>query len=472
MKQAKFPKDFLWGAALSNVQAEGAYLEDGKGLTVYDTLIVNHEIENSTISDTNVASDHYHHYKEDIDLMAEMGFTAYRFSIVWARIHPNGDDAAPNEKGLKFYEDMIDYLHLKGIEPIVSLVHFDMPDHLLRKYNGFYNRKVVDLYENHVRIIANRLKGKVKFWITYNEVNTIRHHSQLVAGAIKPEGVSKAEFLSVLTQHTQLAHAKAVLAIKSACPEANVSGMITFGMTYPISPKPCDVRAANMINNFVYYLTFDVMVFGKYPDYYKAYMKNRKISLNYSVNDMKTIKQASRKLDFLSVSYYQTGTAHGYETSDPIEEEDLILFGNDTLVRNPYLKTNEWGWQIDPEGFRTTLSSLHQRYHKPIFVVENGIGIDEKLNEQMTVEDDQRIAYQRSHIENMLKSIILDGSKIIGYLAWAPIDFLSSHKEMRKRYGFVYINRTDYELKDLKRYRKKSFFWYKKVIASNGSKLD
>lgn len=201
-------------------------------------------------------------------------------------------------------------------------------------------------------------------------------------------------------------------------------------------------------------------------------MKNRNISLAFSVNDMKQIRQASKKLDFLSMSYYQTGAARGYETNNPIEEEDLILFGKETLVRNPYLKTNEWGWQIDPEGFRTTLSALYQRYHKPIFVVENGIGIDEKLNEKMTVEDDQRIAYQRSHIENMLKAISLDGTDVMGYLAWAPIDFLSSHKEMRKRYGFVYINRTDSELKDLKRYKKKSFYWYKKVIASNGSQLD
>lgn len=455
-------KDFLWGAALSNVQAEGAYLEDGKGLNVYDTLEIKYETGQNTLSDTTVAADHYHHYKEDIAHMKEMGFTAYRFSIVWSRIHPNGDDGKTNEAGLAYYEDMIDELLKAGIEPVVSLVHFDMPDHLRVNYNGFMDRRVVDFYADHVAVVAKRFKDKVKYWITYNEVNTASFGPRLVAGAEKPEDMSDAKFHAILTHHTQLAHAKAVLAIKKENPNAMVSGMDAYSSIYPYTCKPEDVLAAKFHDNICNNLTFDVMVNGEYPSYYLAYLKNEGVEFDQPQDELDTIKRASEKLDFLSFSYYQSSVVKAKEESDEPKEK----------LMNPYVTANAWGWQIDPLGLRYALNTLYERYHKPLFIVENGIGIDDQLTEDKKVYDDERISYYQGHIKNMKDAIELDGVEMIGYLAWSPIDFLSSHKEMRKRYGFVFIDRYDDGTGTLARYPKKSYYWYKKVIATNGEDLE
>ncbi|HET6786222.1 MAG TPA: glycoside hydrolase family 1 protein, partial [Erysipelotrichaceae bacterium] len=354
---------------------------------------------------------------------------------------------------------------------VVSLVHFDMPDNLLRKYNGFFNKKVVDLYNHHVEVLVNRFKGKVKYWITYNEMNTFQYLPRLITGSIKPENMSIQKYHSILTSHTQLAHAKAVLTIKSVDPKARVSGMINYGVIYPNSSHPKDIYAAYVANNFNNLLTTDVMVFGEFPSYYLSYLKGHNLSLNLNEDDQRIIKDASKLLDFISLSYYLTSIAQGYVSDNSQDEIDSILDITQTRLRNPHLNTNEWGWHIDPKGLRLTLKTLYDRYHKPLFIVENGIGIDEELNSSLTVEDDERIDYYREHIKNVGLAIKQDGVEVLGYLAWAPIDFLSSHKEMRKRYGFVFVNRTDDDLRDLKRYRKKSFFWYKKVIASNGEDL-
>ena len=472
LKQNKFPEGFLWGAALSNVQAEGGYLEDGKGLNVYDTLEINFETGQNTLSDTTVAADHYHHYKEDIAHMKEMGFTAYRFSVVWSRIHPNGDDGKTNEAGLAYYEDMIDELLKAGIQPVVSLVHFDMPDHLRVKYNGFMDRRVVDFYADHVAVVANRFKDKVKYWITYNEMNLAPGGARLVSGAVQPEGMSDAQFHATLTHHTQLAHAKAVLAIKKANPKAMVSGMDGYGSVYPYSCKPEDMQAARFYDDMHNNLNFDVMVNGEYPRYYLAYLKNKGIDFEHPQEELDTIKEAASKLDFLSFSYYQSCVVAAPEGVEcPLEVQDRLLFGPMERLRNPHLTANEWGWQIDPMGVRYALDVLYERYHKPLFIVENGIGIDDQLTEDKTVIDDERISYYQGHIKNMLDAIELDGVEMLGYLAWAPIDFLSSHKEMRKRYGFVFIDRYDDGTGTLARYPKKSYYWYKKVIASHGEDL-
>ena len=466
-------KDFLWGAALSNVQAEGGYLEDGKGLNVYDTLEISFETGQSTLSDTTVAADHYHHYKEDIAHMKEMGFTAYRFSIVWSRIHPQGDDGKTNEAGLAYYEDMIDELLKAGIEPVVSLVHFDMPDYLRVHYNGFMDRRVVDFYADHVAVVAKRFKDKVKYWITYNEVNTASFGPRLVAGAQQPENMSDAQFHATLTHHTQLAHAKAVLAIKKENPNAMVSGMDAYGSIYPFTCKPEDVQAARFADNMNNNLTFDVMVNGEYPSYYLAYLQNKGVDFNHPQDELDIIKEASQKLDFLAFSYYQSLVVKAPEgIEDPLEVQDYLLFGAREKLSNPYVTANEWGWQIDPMGLRYALDTLYERYHKPLFIVENGIGIDDRLTEDKKVYDDDRISYYQGHIKNISDAIELDGVEMIGYLAWAPIDFLSSHKEMRKRYGFVFIDRYDDGTGTLARYPKKSYYWYKKVIASQGKDLE
>lgn len=467
-----FPKDFLWGGALSNVQAEGGYLEDGKGLNVYDTLVVTPEPGIAPLfCDTSVATDHYHHYKEDIDYMAEMGFKAYRFSVVWSRIHPNGDDEHPNEKGLAYYEDMIDYMKERGIEPVVSLVHFDMPDNLLRKYNGFLNKEVIDLYAKHVKSVVERLKGKVKYWITYNEINLAPYQPDLVAGVYKPEDMSESELFAQLSVNTAIAHARAVEVIKEIDPKVWVGGMIGHAPFYPLTCKSEDIIAADFKNKMHNYLPLDIMTSGELPEYFLNYMNQRNIKVNFSESEKKVVKLASQKLDYLALSYYRSNVQSSFaDIYDLTELEDAILYDH-RGIKNPNYVANEWGWQIDSEGLRYSLIDIYQRYHKPLFIVENGIGIDEKLVDGK-VYDDERISYYQKHITSIKRAVCHDGVNLIGYLAWSPIDFLSSHKEIRKRYGFVYVNRDFEDLLDLKRYPKKSFYWYKKVISSNGEELE
>lgn len=466
------PKDFLWGGALSNVQAEGGYLEDGKGLNVYDTLVVTPEKGITPMfCDTKVATDHYHHYQEDIDLMAKMGFKAYRFSVVWSRIHPQGNDEKPNEAGLAYYEKMVDYLLVKGIEPVVSLVHFDMPDHLLREYNGFLNKKVIDFYAQHVASVVERLKGKVKYWITYNEINLAPYQPDLVAGVYKPENMSQSELFAQLTINTQIAHAKAVEVIKEIDPKAQVGGMIGHAPFYPLTCRSEDIIAADFKNKMHNYLPFDIMTSGELPLYFQNFINQRQLHIELNEEEKQTIQKASQKLDYLAFSYYRS---HVQKTFDDIEDDlllkEAILFDQRGL-KNPYYQANEWGWQIDSEGLRYSLIDFYQRYHKPLFIVENGIGIDEKM-ENGKIYDDERISYYQKHIASFKRAVEDDGVDLMGYLAWSPIDFLSSHKEIRKRYGFVYVNRDFQDLLDLKRYPKKSFYWYQKVIQTHGEDLD
>lgn len=463
-------KDFLWGAAVSNVQAEGAYLEDGKGLNVYDTLTVTPEPGIPPMfCDTAVAVDHYHHWKEDIDLMAEMGFKAYRFSVVWSRINPLGDDE-PNEKGLAYYEEMIDYLNEKGIEPVVSLVHFDMPEHLMRKYNGFLNKQVIDFYVKHVETVVSRMKGKVRYWLTYNEINYCVGMPDLVAGVRKDTDLPYPQLMGQLCTNVLIAHSKAVEAIKRIDPAAKAGGMCGISPYYPLQCTAEDQIAAKVQNQAVNYLMFDVMTSGEFPPYFVNYLRKRNVKIDFSEEEKAAVRSASRKIDFLAFSYYQSSVSSDpAEITDPLAKEDALM-NHFRRLKNPNLRTNEWGWQIDPEGLRYTLNDLYDRYRKPLFIVENGIGIDESLTDGK-VYDDARIEYHAAHIASMKKAAEEDGVDLIGYLAWSPFDFLSSHKEIRKRYGFVYVNRTYADLLDLKRYRKKSFFWYQKVIRTNGEDL-
>ena len=462
--------DFLWGAATSNVQSEGAYLEDGKGLNVYDTLVVTPEPGIAPMfCDTSVATDHYHHWKEDIDLMAEMGFKAYRFSIVWSRINPLGDDD-PNEKGLAFYEQMIDYLNEKGIEPVVSLVHFDMQDHLMRKYNGFLNKQVIEFFDRHVEVIVRRMKGKVRYWLTYNEINYCIGMPDLVAGVIKPQDMTEAELISQLNTNVLIAHSRALETIKRIDSEAKVGGMIGTAPSFPLNCTSQDMLAAKFKNQMQNYLMFDVMTTGEFPPYFANYMKQRNITVDYSEEEQAVVRSASRKIDFLAFSYYQSAVcADKPEIKDTVEKQDALI-REKRGPRNPNLKANAWGWQIDPEGLRFLLNDFYDRYKKPLFIVENGIGRDEELVDGK-VYDDERISYHAAHIANLKKAVEEDGVDLMGYLAWSPFDFLSSHKEIRKRYGFVYVNRAFDDLLDLKRYRKKSFYWYQKVIRTNGEDL-
>ena len=468
----RLPDAFLWGGALSNVQAEGGYLEDGKGLNVYDTLTVTPEPGIPPIfSDTSVASDHYHRYQEDIKHMQEMGFKAYRFSIVWSRIHPLGDEDTPNEKGLDYYEKMIDCLLEANIEPVVSLVHFDMPDHLYRKYNGLLSKEVIDFYARHVKHVVERLKGKVKYWITYNEINLVSNHSRLVSGCVKPQTMDDATFFSQLTLNAQIAHAKAVAIIKEKAPDALVAGMIGHCPFNPKSNASEDLLAAQFKNKMHNYLPFDIMTSGELPTYFKQYMVKRSVVLKATETDYQLIKKSAEKLDYLAFSYYRTNVTGMFDDIDDITIQEDLIIKDERGLKNLHYEANEWGWNKDGTGLRLALIELYERYKKPLFIVENGIGIDETLQDGK-VYDDERIAYYQLHIKNMMQSIIEDGVNVLGYLAWGPIDFLSSHKEVRKRYGFLYVNRTKDDLLDLNRYKKKSFYWYQQVIKSNGEDLE
>ena len=470
----KLSKEFLWGAALSNVQAEGGYLSGGKGLNVYDTLTVTPEPGIPPMfCDTSVASDHYHRYKEDIAHMKEMGFKAYRFSVVWSRVQPLGDEAQPNEEGLDFYESMIDALLEAGIEPVVSLVHFDMPDHLRVKYNGFMSKEVIDFYAKHVGDVVERLKGKVKYWITYNEINLVSGLPYLVAGCTQPEGMSEGAFFSQLTFNAAVAHAKAVQVIKEKDPRAWVAGMLGHAPFNPRTTRSEDLWAAQFKNKMHNYLPLDIMTSGELPLYFQNYMQKRGVELQASEAEHKVIFESSKKLDYLALSYYRTNVAGIFDElpyGDVTAQEDAIM-SDERRLKNPHYDANEWGWNKDPEGLRLALLEMYERYKLPLFIVENGIGIDEELIDGK-VYDDERIEYYQMHIESIKRSVEEDGVDVMGYLAWSPIDFLSSHKEMRKRYGFLYVNRTTDDLKDLDRYKKKSFYWYKQVISSNGDNLE
>lgn len=466
---AEFSRNFLWGGATSNAQAEGACTADGKGLNVYDTYVVKQETGQASVDSTDLAANHYRQYKEDIALMKEMGFRAYRFSVLWSRINPKGIETEPNKAGLDFYEDMIDELHKAGIEPVVSLVHFDMPDYLAKTFNGFADSRVVDLYAMHVEQVVERLKDKVKYWITYNEINTAPAMPDMIAGATRPEHVGRAEFYATIVHNTQLAHARAVEIIKAKCPDARVSGMINYTYFDPSTCSPWDVEASHIANTYSNFLAFDIMTRGEYPDYYKAFLKNR--GLPTQREGMDIIRAAAQKLDFLAFSYYQTATICGDPEKTGLELEDDIIFHTFEKVKpNEHFKRTHWGWAINPTGLKLALETLSQRYHKPLFIVENGMARLEEPDGNGQINDEERIDYYRGHIQKMYEAMVQENVDLMGYLAWAPFDFLSSHKEMRKRYGFIYIGT---ELKDgkLARIPKKSFYWYKKVIESDGKDL-
>lgn len=462
--------DFMWGGAVSNVQAEGSVTAGGKGQNVYDALVVVPEEGQTSEGDVNVASNHYLQFSEDIALMKEMGFRAYRFSIVWSRIHPTGIEEEPNVEGLEYYDKMVDELLAAGIEPVASLVHFDMPQYLAETYNGFLSKETIDCYVHHVEQVAEHFKGKISWWITYNELNTAPFDSMsgLVAGAHRPEGMDKPRFFHEVLYNTMLASSRATLTIKRIIPDAHVSGMMTLNQVHAERNDSNDRMAAHLVNEFDNWLYAELFARGKYPAFYRKWLELN--GIDYSNDIMDDIVAAAQVSDYLPVSLYQTRTIRFDRAIQSIEDVNEVLFNTPTHS-NPALPASAWGWTIDPVGFRQELAELYQQCgEKPIFIVENGIGLPEGKTEEETLHDDERIAYHRAHIKSMIEARDLDGTAIIGYLMWSPIDILSSHKEMRKRYGLIYIAPMDDGV--MRRVPKMSFAWYRKVIASNGADLD
>ena len=464
-----FPKNFLWGGATAANQCEGAYLTDGKGLNTTDVLTAGsaskERVNTMTIKDelyypSHNAVDHYGHYKEDIALFAEMGFKVYRLSINWARIFPNGDDEYPNEAGLQHYDDVFDECRKYGIEPLVTMSHYETPLGL-GKFGSWTNRKAVDCFCKYSDTILKRYKEKVKYWLTFNEINCM---SLLpwAAGGVANDADEKARMIAAY--HQLLASAKTVKNAHKINSEMKIGMMFAGIFSYPATCDPEDIFGDQQyMHKMLFYA--DVMCRGYYPNYKKKELERMGIELPILANDEQDLLDG--KVDFLSYSYYMTLVA-GKNSLDPNVTTGMI----DTGYKNPYLQETPWRMPIDPKGLRYTLNMFYDRYQIPLMIVENGLGAYDKLEEDGSIHDDYRIDYLRRHIKEMKDAVELDGIPLMGYTSWGPLDIVSAGTgEMSKRYGYIYVDVDDDGKGTFKRYRKDSFYWYKDVIASNGEKL-
>ncbi|EPE1852374.1 glycoside hydrolase family 1 protein [Cronobacter dublinensis] len=459
-----FPNGFLWGGAIAANQVEGAYLTDGKGLSTSDVQpqgilgpVVERVPGDSGIKD--VAIDFYHRYPEDIALFAEMGFSCLRVSIAWTRIFPNGDEREPNEAGLAFYDRLFDELAAHNITPLVTLSHYEMPWGLVTQYGGWGNRETIAFFERYARTVFTRYQHKVKRWLTFNEINMSLHAPMTGVGL--PEDSSQAQIYQAI-HHQLVASALAVKACHEIIPDAKIGNMLLGGLMYPLSCKPDDVFAA-LQENRTWQFFGDVQCRGAYPGYMLRWFRDNHITLNITEEDRAALRST---VDFISFSYYMTGCVTTDEALNQQARGNIL-----NMVPNPHLQSSEWGWQIDPVGLRTLLNVLWDRYQKPLFIVENGLGAKDRVEADGSINDDYRIDYLNDHLVQVREAID-DGVEVMGYTSWGPIDLVSASKaELSKRYGFIYVDRHDDGSGTLARRRKKSFDWYKAVIASNGASL-
>lgn len=463
----EFPKNFLWGGAVAANQCEGAYKEDGKGLSIQDVLPRGIRGDRTAVPTEDnkklIGIDFYHRYQEDIRLFAEMGFQVFRTSIAWSRIFPNGDEEEPNEKGLQFYDRLFDECHKYGMEPLVTISHYETPLYLAEHYNGWADRKLIQFYERYVRTLFERFGSKVKYWLTFNEINSVLHAPFMSGGIHTPAEKLTEQELYQAAHHELVASALATKIAHEIMPEAKIGCMILSMPMYPLTPSPDDMIQV-MEEEHKNYFFGDVHVRGTYPGYMKRYFREQNIQIHFEPEDKEILKHT---VDFVSFSYYMSVCA----TADKEKQKK----GNGNLlggVPNPTLEASQWGWQIDPKGLRYVLNMFYDRYQKPLFVVENGLGAVDLLIEDehgnKTVEDDYRIQYLHDHLVQ-LREAIEDGVEVLGYTTWGCIDLVSaSTAELKKRYGFIYVDRNDDGSGTLDRYKKKSFYWYKKVIQSNG----
>ncbi|MGX7349012.1 glycoside hydrolase family 1 protein [Dolosicoccus paucivorans] len=465
-----FPKDFLWGGATAANQIEGAYNEGGKGLSVQDVLPqgwFGEPTKEPTADNLKLeAIDFYHNYKEDIALFAEMGFKVFRLSIAWSRIFPNGDEKEPNEEGLAFYDRVFDELEKYGIEPLVTLSHYETPLHLARKYDGWLNRDLIEFFNHYTKTVVERYQHRVKYWLTFNEVNSVLHAPFMSGGIATPmEELSKQDLYQAI-HHELVASALATKTIHEINPDLKVGCMVLAMPAYPMTSNPLDQLAVREFENHNYLFT-DIHARGKYPNYIKRYFKEEGIELQIEPEDEAIL--ANHPVDFISFSYYMSVT-QAHDLDQYKKGQGNIIGG----LENPYLEQSQWGWQIDPVGLRLVLNDFYDRYQLPLFVVENGLGAYDELVEvdgELTVEDDYRIDYLKKHLIQVGEAI-KDGVPVMGYTSWGCIDLVSaSTAEMSKRYGYIYVDRHDDGTGSFKRYKKKSFDWYKKVIETNGNSL-
>ena len=454
-----FPEGFLWGGATAANQIEGAYAEDGKGLSVQDVLpggVVKPASAGPTPDNLKLeAIDFYHRYQEDIALFAEMGFKVFRLSIAWSRIFPRGDEAEPNAAGLAFYDRVIDELLAHNIVPLVTLSHYELPLHLAQEYGGWTNRKLIGFYENFARTVFEHFRGRVQYWLTFNEINSILHFP-ILAGIMNT--TDKQDLYQAI--HHELVASARVTKIAHEVDATNKIGCMILAMPrYPLTPNPDDVWAALDAAHDDF--TFgDVHCRGTYPGYFLRKLREAGIELDITEQDRIDLRNT---VDFVSFSYYMSVCESATDTT----RGPGNLIGG---VPNPTLAASQWGWQIDPVGLRIILNEYWDRWQKPLFIVENGLGARDELVDG-TVADDYRISYMNDHLVQVGEALS-DGVAVLGYTAWGCIDLVSmSTAEMSKRYGFIYVDRNDDGSGTLQRYRKKSFYWYKDVIASNGATL-
>lgn len=476
-----FKKEFLWGGATAANQFEGAWNTDGKGASTSDMCTngthtnpkrITTAIEEGTLYPSHEAIDFYHHYKEDIRLFAEMGFKVFRLSINWTRIFPTGMEESPNEAGLKFYDDVFDECAKYNIEPLVTISHYEMPYALVEKYNGWESRKCVDYFMTYCETLYERYKNRVKYWLTFNEINagTMQLGNILSLGTVKgysgpiTEFPDNAQVRFQALHHQFIASAKAVKLAHDKYPQFKMGNMICFLTVYPYTCNPDDIILAQREMQMKNWFCSDVQVHGEYPYYAQRYFEENNIKVEMEEGDSEILRQGT--VDFYTLSYYMSNCASS--DSNAAKVSGNISGG----FKNPYLEESDWGWQIDPKGLRYTLNEIYARYRLPLMVVENGLGAYDKIEEDGSINDDYRIDYLRQHIVQM-KEAVKDGVDLMGYTPWGCIDLVSaSTGEMAKRYGFIYVEKYDDGTGDLSRRKKKSFDWYKKVIQSNGEALD
>jgi 6-phospho-beta-glucosidase len=440
------------------MQTEGGWNEGGKSLSVYDLVQAG---ENH--SDWHFANDNYHNYTEDLDLMQDLGMNMYRFQTSWSRLVKDGDGDF-NEEGFAYYDKFIDDLLDRGIEPMICLYHFDMPLHLAQTYNGFISKHVKEAFIRYAKEVVRRFAGKVKYWITFNEQN-IFHFSESfkISGYLK--GERTIEELYQIFHNVMVCHAEISNFIHETT-EAKVGGMLAYLEIYPASCRPEDIQAAREVDEFLNISLLDCYAHGEYSRAMMTYVKNIGIDMKASAEELAAIKK--QKNDYIAFSYYASTTISAGKIPENTPPNLYLDFGKEA---NPYIPSSEWGWQIDPLGFRDILNKVYHRYHIPMFPIENGLGVREVWDGFCPIQDDYRIAYHHDHIVSMLDAIQLDGVEVLGYLGWGLIDILSSQGDMEKRYGVVYVNRGNRDLRDMKRIPKKSYDWLKSVIRSNATNI-
>lgn len=461
-------KDFLWGGAVAANQCEGAYNQGGKGLSIMDIVTAGTkdsqrratmEIKDDSYYPNHEAIDFYHRFEEDTDLFQEMGFQCFRTSIAWTRIFPNGDEEEPNEEGLAFYDRLFATLKKKGMEPIVTISHYEMPLHLVKKYGGWRNRKLIDFFIHYCEILFTRYQGVVRYWMTFNEINsTIK--LPLIAGVILQPGEDVKSVAYQALHHQFVASAKAVQLGHSIDSTNQIGCMVMTTVGYPKTCHPLDVLAAQeyLRDGTLFFL--DVQVRGYYPGYFKKYGVN----IEMTKEDEEVLKMGC--VDYIGFSYYSSQVVS--YTNEGEKVKGNIVNG----LKNEYLEASEWGWQIDPEGLGYLLKELYERYQKPLFLVENGLGYDDQINDDGEIDDAYRIDYMKKHIAVMKKVVVEENIDLLGYTVWGPIDIVSAGTgEMKKRYGMIYVDKDNEGQGTLERKKKKSFTWYKKVIESNGEIL-